>query len=47
MIRLDKDENKVIVGIGAAGGHSYQYFSDYDVELNFNKDKEELSIIVK
>lgn len=42
---IDNSINQVKVGLKKTGGYSYQYFSNYDVELKVNEDW--LSIIIK
>lgn len=45
IVSIDEKENKVIVSLSNKGGHSFQYFSDYDIE--FRQTEMYLSIIIK
>jgi hypothetical protein len=45
IVSINKEENEVIVSLSNSGGHSFQYFSDYDIE--FIPTKKDLSIIAK
>ena len=44
IVSLDKEEGKVEVSLSSKGGHSFQYFSDYDVEIKFIQDNLEIKI---
>jgi len=33
IVMLDNNENKVTVSLSSRGGHSFRYFSDYDIEV--------------
>jgi len=36
IVKIDETGNRVIVSLGSSGGYSYQYFTNYAVEKNFN-----------
>lgn len=38
IVSINKEENKVIVSLSPKGGHSYQYFSDYDVSTQLTEN---------
>lgn len=37
-IVINKEEGRVEVSLSEKGGHSFEYFSDYDVDLSFTGD---------
>lgn len=41
IFEIDRERNEVKVSLSSRGGHSFQYFSDYDIsgELNTQNDK--------
>lgn len=38
IVVINQEENKVIVDLSGQGGHSFQYFSDYDISTELNYD---------
>jgi hypothetical protein len=43
IVSIDEKENKVIVSLSNRAGHSFQYFSDYNIELIQNQNRLSIS----
>ena len=38
IVSISNNENKVIISLSSRGGHSFQYFSDYNVSIQINQN---------
>ena len=45
IVTIDEEQNKIIVSLSEKGGHSYIYFSDYDISIFLSENK--LSILIR
>lgn len=44
IVSINKEKNEVVVSLSSKGGHSFQYFSDYDIEVKFVQDNLQIKI---